>query len=73
MKQIYTYNDVCKIINKSRQCVYYLVKQGKFPEPDIILNSRLKYYSRDNLKKYLAEVFKIDLEKWEESNNIDDK
>jgi predicted DNA-binding transcriptional regulator AlpA len=73
MKQIYTYNDICKIVNKSRPCLYQLVKRGKFPEPDIILNSRLKYYSRELLEKSLADVFKIDLNKYEESNITDDK
>lgn len=73
MKQIYTYNDVCKILNKSRMSIYYLIKQGKFPEPDIILNSRLKYYSREKLVIALRDIFKFDLDKYEENNITDNE
>lgn len=53
--------------------IYYLIKQGKFPEPDIILNSRLKYYSREKLVIALREVFKFDLDKYEEDNITDNE
>ena len=65
MKQIYTYNDVCKILNKSKTWLYFKIKKGEFPEPDIVFNSRLKYYSRENLVVSLYNIFKIDLDKYE--------
>lgn len=73
MKQIYTYEDVCKILNKSKTWLYYKIKKGQFPEPDIILNSRLKYYSRDKLVIAINEVFHIDLNKFEEVTQDNDK
>lgn len=73
MKQIYTYEDVCKILNKSKTWLYYKIKKGQFPEPDIVLNSRLKYYSRDKLVIVINEVFHIDLNKFEEVTQDNDK
>lgn len=64
-KQIYTYDDVCMILNKSKTWLYYKIKSGLFPEPDIIINSRLKFYSHDLLSESLSKVFNIDLNKIE--------